>query len=112
MATEPADPPGSAPAASPTGPAARDERADGAPPQAASGAALRPAPEPVQVDAARIVAAGTIIWFAGFVVLLPFWSWLDRHDHLLWLWTCLAASGLGLIGLLLIRRHRGQGRVA
>lgn len=73
--------------------------------------ALRPPPEPVQVDARRIVAVGTALWFALFLALLPFWSRLRDGDHLLWLWTPLAAAGLGLIGLILIRRHRGEGRL-
>ena len=73
--------------------------------------ALRPPPEPVQVDAGRIVLVGTVLWFVGFLALLPFWGWLQRTDRLLWVWTCLAATGLGLLGLLLIRKHRGEGRV-
>ena len=71
---------------------------------------LRMPPEPVQVDSWRVVAVGTAIWFAGFVVLLPFYGWLGRHDHRIWLWTCLAGWILGLIGLPLVRRHRGQGK--
>ncbi|HYU67359.1 MAG TPA: DUF2530 domain-containing protein [Jatrophihabitantaceae bacterium] len=73
---------------------------------------LRTPPEPVQVDSWRIVAIGTAIWFVGFVVLLPFYGWLGRHDHRIWLWTCLAGWILGLIGLPLVRRHRGQGKTS
>ena len=64
------------------------------------------------VDARRIVAIGTVAWFAAFLVLLPFWSWLRSHDDLLWLWTCLCGTLLGLVGLVLIRKHRGEGRAA
>jgi hypothetical protein len=71
---------------------------------------LRTPPEPVQVDSWRVVAIGTAAWFVGFVVLLPFYDWLGRHDHRIWLWTCLAGWILGLIGLFLVRKHRGQGR--
>jgi hypothetical protein len=67
-------------------------------------------PAPVQVNSAPIIAVGTIIWFVGFVVLLPFYSWLGEHHHRVWLWTCLAGWILGGVGYLLRRRHRGQGR--
>jgi hypothetical protein len=73
---------------------------------------LRPAPVPVPVDARRIVAIGTALWIAAFLALLPFMGWLRAHDHLLWLWTCLCGAGLGLFGLVLIRKHRGEGRAA
>jgi hypothetical protein len=73
---------------------------------------LRPAPVPVPVDARRIVAIGTALWIVAFLALLPFVGWLRSHDHLLWLWTCLCGTGLGLVGLVLIRKHRGEGRAA
>ena len=69
-------------------------------------------PRPVQVDSRRIVLIGTGLWALGFVVLLPFWGWLGRHDHRIWLWTCLAGTVLGLIGLVLVRKHRGEGRTS
>jgi hypothetical protein len=62
------------------------------------------------VDAGRIVAIGTALWAAAFVILLPFWSRLREGDDLLWLWTCLCGAGLGLLGLVVIRRHRRAGR--
>ena len=71
---------------------------------------LRTPPEPVQADSRKVVAIGTAIWFTGFVVLLPFYTWLGRHDHRIWLWTCLAGWILGVIGLLLVHKHRGEGR--
>ncbi|MDR1999683.1 MAG: DUF2530 domain-containing protein [Frankiaceae bacterium] len=72
---------------------------------------LKPAPEPAQADARRIVAVGTAAWFALFLVLAPFWSRLREHGHLLWLWTALAGAGLGVIGLILIGKHRSEGRL-
>lgn len=72
---------------------------------------VRPAPMPVQVDARRIVAAGTAAWFVAFLVLLPFWGRLRGADNLSWLWTCLCGAALGLLGLVLIRKHRGERRV-
>lgn len=45
----------------------------------------------------------TILWFVLFLVQLPFYGWYDDHGHLWWLWTCLAGSGLGLIGIWYVR---------
>jgi hypothetical protein len=67
-------------------------------------------PPPVQVNARRIVAAGTALFFLGFVVLLFFYDWLGRHHHRTWLWTCLAGGVLGVIGYLQMLRHRRMGR--
>ena len=72
----------------------------------------RPAPEPLDVDAARVVAVGTILWFVGFLVLLPFRDRLEAAGHEVWLWTCLAGVGLGLIGLPLCLRQRTTARRA
>lgn len=67
-------------------------------------------PPPVQVNARRIVVAGTLLWFVAFVALLPFYGWLGDHGHRLWLWTCLAGWVLGLTGLAIMSRHRRAGR--
>jgi hypothetical protein len=67
-------------------------------------------PQPVQINARRIVAAGTLLWFVAFVVLLPFYGWLGDHSHRIWLWTCLAGWILGLVGWAIMRRHRRAGR--
>lgn len=67
-------------------------------------------PPAVQINARRITAVGTAIFFVAFVALLPFYSWLGRHDHRVWLWTCLAGAVLGLMGYSIMRRHRGEGR--
>lgn len=67
-------------------------------------------PPAVQINARRIVAAGTGVFFVAFVALLPFYGWLGRHDHRIWLWTCLAGAILGLIGYSIMRRHRDEGR--
>jgi hypothetical protein len=72
----------------------------------------RPTPEPLDVDAARVVAVGTILWFVGFLVLLPFRARLAAAGHELWLWTCLAGTGLGLLGLPLCLRQRAAVRLA
>ncbi|MDT4914743.1 MAG: hypothetical protein QOC66_3871 [Pseudonocardiales bacterium] len=67
-------------------------------------------PPAVQINARRIVAVGTGIWFLAFVALLPFWSWLGDHGHRIWLWTCLAGWVLGLVGSAIMLRHRRAGR--
>jgi hypothetical protein len=67
-------------------------------------------PPAVQINARRVVAVGTALWFVAFVVLLPFYSRLGDHGHRVWLWTCLAGGILGLIGYSIMSRHRGEGR--
>ena len=69
-------------------------------------------PPAVQINARRIVAIGTALFFLGFLVLLPFYGWLGRHDHRLWLWTCLAGALLGVLGYSIMRRHRSEGRTS
>ena len=72
---------------------------------------LRTPPTPLRIDARRVVAIGTALWFLAALVLLACWPWLHRHDHLSWIWTCLVGGGLGLAGLALMSRHRGEGRL-
>jgi hypothetical protein len=67
-------------------------------------------PPAVQINIRRVVAMGTAIFFAGFLVLAPLYGWLGRHDHRVWLWTCLAGAVLGLLGYSIMRRHRTAGR--
>jgi hypothetical protein len=67
-------------------------------------------PPAVQMNAGRIVAVGTAAFFLAFLVLLPFWSQLRAHGHEVWLWTCLAGWLLGIVGWLLMRKHRREGR--
>jgi hypothetical protein len=67
-------------------------------------------PPPVQVNARRIVAVGTALFFLGFVVLLFFYDWLGRHHDRVWLWTCLAGAVLGVAGYLQMLRHKRMGR--
>lgn len=75
------------------------------------GPALRqPQPSP-PVDARRVVAIATAAWFVVAAGLAPFWTWLGRHDHRIWFWTCITGGLLGLAGLALIGRHRGEGRL-
>ncbi len=57
------------------------------------------APPPLQVDTAHIVMAGIAVWTVVLVVLLLMGSRIDR----LWIWTCVAAIGLALLGLGVMR---------
>jgi drug/metabolite transporter (DMT)-like permease len=69
-------------------------------------------PPAVQINSRRVIVVGTVLFAVGFVVLLPFYGWLGRHDHRVWLWTCLAGVLLGVLGYAIMRRHRGQGRTS
>ena len=69
-----------------------------------------PAPEPLEADTVRIMLIGTALWFAGFLVLLPFRGRLADDGHEVWLWTCLAGGLLGLLGLVLATRARTAAR--
>jgi hypothetical protein len=63
------------------------------------------------VDARRVVLVITGLYLLAFLALLPFWGWLGRQDHRVWLWTALAGTVLGLLALPLIRKHTGEGRL-
>jgi hypothetical protein len=74
-------------------------------------AELAAAARMISVDARKVVLLGTVLFFATFVVLLPFWSWLGEHGHRVWLWTALAGTVLGVAAMPLIRKHTGEGRL-
>jgi hypothetical protein len=57
------------------------------------------APPPLQVDTARVVLIGIGLWTVALVVLLLL---CDRFDPM-WTWTCVAAIGLALLGLGVMR---------
>lgn len=61
------------------------------------------APPPLRVDTARVVLLGIAAWALALVVLLILGDRVDR----LWTWTCVAAIGLALLGLG-IMRWQGQ----
>lgn len=68
---------------------------------------MQPEPPPLPrglADPQPIVALGTLAWFAAAVVLLV----TDRSPD--WMWTCLAAGLLGLIGLAMIHLQRNAAR--
>jgi len=57
------------------------------------------APPPLQVDTARVVIAGTVLWAIALVVLLLLGDRIDR----MWTWTCVAAIALAVLGLGVMR---------
>jgi hypothetical protein len=59
----------------------------------------RPAPPPLKVDTARVVLIGTALWAVALVVLLILGDRVDR----MWTWTCVAAIGLAVLGLGIMR---------
>ena len=57
------------------------------------------APPPLQVDTARVVLVGMAVWAIALVILLFLG---DRVDPM-WTWTCVAALGLAVLGLGVMR---------
>jgi hypothetical protein len=63
------------------------------------------APEPLEGPVVATAIGGTLIWFALFLVQLPFYGWFADHGHAWWVWTCLAGGGLGIVGVWYVRRR-------
>ncbi|WP_439675479.1 hypothetical protein [Embleya sp. MST-111070] len=76
--------------------------ADREPPAADTG--MRPAPPPLEGDIIKLVAVGSVIWFALFVVAWFMRDSLTDDGRDWWPWCALAGSGLGLFGLWYCRR--------
>lgn len=70
----------------------------------------RPDPEPVKTDDRKAMLVGTALWLVALAVLLGFAGPLYESGQGWWLWTCVAAIGLGLLGLLYTQWRRGQDR--
>jgi hypothetical protein len=58
------------------------------------------------VDTARVVLAGTALWAVALVVLVVLGDRVDR----VWTWTCVAAIGLAVLGLGVMRLQGQLGR--
>lgn len=65
----------------------------------------RNAPEPLEGNVVATITTGTVLWFLLLVVQLPFYDWYAAHDHTWFLWTCAAGTGLGLVGIGMVRRR-------
>jgi hypothetical protein len=65
----------------------------------------RPDPEPLKTKDTLTVLSGTVLWAVALVVV----ALVVRPDDARPVWTCVAGIGLGLFGLLYIRR-RGSRR--
>ena len=64
------------------------------------------APPPLQVDTERVVLAGMAVWAVALVILLLLG---DRVDQM-WIWTCVAALALAVLGLGVMRWQGQLGR--
>jgi hypothetical protein len=66
-----------------------------------------PALEPLHVDTARVVLAGTLVWLVALVVTVAV-PGLHHGDRDWWPWAALSGTLLGLLGLVYVRRGRGN----
>lgn len=83
-----------------------DHQGDPAP-RAADAPASPPPLEPLHVDVVRIVAVGTALWLAALVLTLVV-PGLHRGGRDWWPWAALSGALLGLLGVVYLRRGRGN----
>lgn len=77
-------------------------------PAAAPGAGKPPLDvRPLEIDLARIVAYGTVLFALAFVGMLVFHADLTRAGHRNWPWIALAGTVFGLLGWAFTRRRGG-----
>lgn len=65
-----------------------------------------PPSKPVDVDGVRTVLTGTALWAVALVVMVVLRDDLAASGNEWWLWTCVAGTGLGLLGYAYTRRRR------
>jgi hypothetical protein len=65
-----------------------------------------PPAKPVDVDGVRTVLVGTVLWGLAFLVTLVMRDDLAASGREWWVWTCLAGTGLGMLGYAYTRRRR------
>jgi hypothetical protein len=68
----------------------------------------RERPEPIAVDAVKVVAIGLGLWIVATVIVILTSPWLTANGHGSWLWTCLWGIGVGFLGLALCWRRRSK----
>ncbi|HWG27928.1 DUF2530 domain-containing protein [Actinospica sp.] len=61
--------------------------------------------EPMEVDLARIVLLGTVLYAVAAVILLPMQSSLTHDGHGRWPWVAVSGVGLGLLGYWYLKRR-------
>lgn len=66
-----------------------------------------PAVTPVHVPMVRIVEVGMLCWLVALLIVMLVPA-LHTGDKAWWPWCCVAGFGLGVIGLLYLRRGRGN----
>ncbi len=72
---------------------------------------LRTAPA-FEADDRRVVAVGTAVWLVLLALCLVFFGRLRADGHLWWVAACGTGAGLGLLGLLVLRRRGLRRRAA
>ena len=61
--------------------------------------------KPMEVDLARIVLIGTVLFAVAAAVLLPLHTSLTNAGHGRWPWVAVSGVGLGLFGLYYVKRR-------
>lgn len=87
-----------------------ERRVDGIPPDALpEGVSEREIEvlEAMQVPTQRIIAIGLVLWLVALATTLLVPS-LHEDDRSWWPWACVAGLVLGAIGLVYVRRGRGN----
>ena len=63
--------------------------------------------EPLSVDTAHVILAGTLVWALALVITLAVPA-LRTGERSWWPWACVTGLVLGAIGLVYVRRGRGN----
>ena len=63
--------------------------------------------EPLSVDTLRVILAGTLVWAIALVATLAVPA-LHAGERSWWPWACVTGLALGAIGLIYVRRDRGN----
>jgi hypothetical protein len=61
--------------------------------------------KPMEVDLAKIVLVGTVLYAVAAVILLALHTSLTNDGHGRWPWIAVSGVGLGLFGLSYVRRR-------
>lgn len=61
--------------------------------------------EPMEVDLAKVVLIGTVLFAVAAAVMLPLHTSLNNAGHGRWPWIAVSGVGLGLLGLAYLKRR-------